>query len=42
MINAYRIVVGKSEDKRPQRRIRCTWEDIIKIDLEEIRWEGVH
>jgi hypothetical protein len=28
MINAYTILVGKPEDKRPLGRPRCRWEDI--------------
>jgi hypothetical protein len=39
--NAYKIVVEKSEGKRPLGRPRCRWEDNIKMDLVEIRWEGV-
>jgi hypothetical protein len=31
--NAYRILVGKPEGKRPLGRPRCRWEDNIKIDL---------
>jgi hypothetical protein len=34
--NAYRILVGKSEAKRPLGRPRPRWEDNIKIDLKEI------
>jgi hypothetical protein len=33
--NAYRIMVGKPEVKRPLRRPRCRWVDNIKIDLRE-------
>jgi hypothetical protein len=32
--NAYRILVGKPEGKRPLRRPRHRWED-IKMDLRE-------
>jgi hypothetical protein len=39
--NAYAILVGKSEEKRPSRRPRRRWEDNIRIDLREIGWEGV-
>jgi hypothetical protein len=39
--NAYRILVGKSEGKRPLRRPRCRWVDNIKMDLGEIGWDGV-
>jgi hypothetical protein len=33
--NAYRILVGKPEGKRPQGRPRCTWVDNIKMVLRE-------
>jgi hypothetical protein len=39
--NAYRIFVGKSDDKRPLGILKCRWEDNIKIDFREIRYEGV-
>jgi hypothetical protein len=39
--NAYRILVGKPEEKRPLKRPRCRWEDNIKIDLRVIEWGGV-
>jgi hypothetical protein len=39
--NAYRILVGKSEGKRPLGRPRCKWEDNIKMDLREIEWGGI-
>jgi hypothetical protein len=39
--NAYRILVGKSEGKRPQGRLRRRWVDNIKMDLTEIGWDGV-
>jgi hypothetical protein len=38
--NAYRILVGKLEGKRPLGRHRCRWEDNIKIDRRE-REDGV-
>jgi hypothetical protein len=41
MRNAYRILVGKPEGKRPRWRHRCSWEDNIRMDLKEIGWEGV-
>jgi hypothetical protein len=34
--NAYRILVGKPEGKRPLGRPRCRWEDNIRMDLREI------
>jgi hypothetical protein len=39
--NAYRILVGKPEGKRPPGRPRCRWVDNIKIDLREIGWDDV-
>jgi hypothetical protein len=39
--NAYRILVGKPEEKRPLGRPRCRWVDNIKIDLREIGWDGM-
>jgi hypothetical protein len=38
--NAYRLLVGKSEGRRPLGRPRSTWVDNIKMVLEEIR-EGI-
>ena len=32
----YRILVGKSEGKRPLGRPRRIWDDNIKIDLQEV------
>jgi hypothetical protein len=37
--NAYRILVGKSEGKRPLVRPRRRWVDNIKIDLRVIGWD---
>jgi hypothetical protein len=39
--NAYRILVGKPEGKRPLGRPRLMWVDNIKIDLREIGWDGM-
>jgi hypothetical protein len=36
--NAYRILVGKPEGKRPLGRPKRGWVDNIKMDL---RWDGV-
>jgi hypothetical protein len=38
--DAYRILVGKPEGKRPLGRPRCRWVDNIKMDLREIGWDG--
>jgi hypothetical protein len=39
--NAYRILVVKPEGKRPLERPRHRWVDNIKMDLREIRWDGL-
>jgi hypothetical protein len=39
--NAYRILVGKPEGRRPLGRPRRRWVDNIKMDLREIGWDGV-
>jgi predicted small integral membrane protein len=39
--NAYRLLVGKPEGKRPLERQRCRWVDNIKVGLLEIAWSGV-
>jgi hypothetical protein len=39
--DAYRILVGKPEGKRPLGRPRHRWVDNIKMDLRQIRWDGV-
>jgi hypothetical protein len=39
--NAYRIMVGKPEGKRPLGRPRRRWVNNIKIDLRDIGWDGV-
>ena len=31
-----RVLVGKPEGKRPMGRPRCTWEDNIKMDLQQV------
>jgi hypothetical protein len=41
MINVCKILVGKSEGKRPLGRPRRIWEDNIKMDVKDIGWEGV-
>jgi hypothetical protein len=39
--NAYRLLVGKPEEKRPLGRPRRRWVDNIEMDLLEIGWGGV-
>jgi hypothetical protein len=41
MRNAYIILVGKPEERRPLGRPRHRWEDNIRMDLQEIGREGV-
>jgi hypothetical protein len=41
MRNAYKILVGKSEGKRPHGRPTSRLEGTIRIDLMEIGWEVV-
>jgi hypothetical protein len=38
----YKVLVGKSEGKRPLGRPRRRWEDGIRMDLREIGLEGVY
>jgi hypothetical protein len=40
--NAYMIVVGKPERRRPLGRLRRRWVDNIKMDLREIGWDGIN
>jgi hypothetical protein len=40
--NAYRILTGSREGKRPLGRPKRRWEDNIEIDLREIVWVGVN
>jgi hypothetical protein len=39
--NAYRLVVGKPEGKRPLGRPRRRWVDNIRMDLGEVGWGDV-
>jgi hypothetical protein len=40
--NAYRILVGKPEVKRPLGRPRRRWVNNIKMDLRERVWDGMN
>jgi hypothetical protein len=40
--NAYRVLMGKPEAKRPLGRPRRRWEDNIKMDLREMGWGGMY
>jgi hypothetical protein len=39
--NAYTILVGKPEGKKPLGRQRRRWVDNIKVDLRERGWDGM-
>jgi hypothetical protein len=39
--NAYRILVGKPEQKISLGRPRCRWVDNTEMDLREVGWDGV-
>jgi hypothetical protein len=39
--NAYRILVGKPDGKRPVGRPRRRWVENIKIDRRVIGWDGM-
>jgi hypothetical protein len=39
--NAYRLLMGKPEGKRPLGRPRRKWEDNIRMDLGEVGWGDV-
>jgi hypothetical protein len=39
--NAYRILVGKPEGRRPLGKPRRRWEDNIRINLRETGWGGM-
>jgi hypothetical protein len=38
---AYRLLVGETEGKRPLGRPRRRWDDYIKMDLGEVGWGDV-
>jgi hypothetical protein len=39
--NAYRLLVGKPEGRRPLGRPRRRWVDNIRLDIVELGWGGV-
>jgi hypothetical protein len=39
--NAYRLLVGKPEGKKPLGRPRHRWVDNIRMDLGEVGWDDV-
>jgi hypothetical protein len=40
--NAYRILAGKTEGKRPLGRARRRWVDNFKMNLRYIGWGGMN
>ena len=38
----YRVLVGKPDKKSPLKRPRHRWEDNIKMDLQEVGYEGMN
>jgi hypothetical protein len=40
--NAYRLLVGKPEGKRPLGRPRRRWMDNIEMDIGEVGWRDVN
>jgi hypothetical protein len=42
MRNAYKVLVGKPEGKRPLGRHRHKWKDNIVIDLRGTKWKSVN
>jgi hypothetical protein len=40
--SVYRVLVGKSEGKRPLGRPRFRWEDNIKMNLQEVACGGMN
>jgi hypothetical protein len=39
--SVYRVLIGKSEGKRPLGRPRRRWQDNIKMDFQEVECEGM-
>jgi hypothetical protein len=39
--NAYRLLVGKPEERRPLGRPRRRWLDNIRMDVVEVAWDDV-
>jgi hypothetical protein len=39
--NAYKVLIGKPEGKRPLVRPNRRWEDNMRMDLREVGWKGV-
>jgi hypothetical protein len=41
MRNAYKMLIGKREGKKPHGRRRHRWKYNIKMDLRKVVWNGV-
>jgi len=39
---AYRVLVERSEGRKPLGRLRRSWQDNIKMDLQEVVWLGLN
>jgi hypothetical protein len=39
--DAYRILLGRPEGRRPLGKPRHRWEDNIKMDLQDVGWGGM-
>jgi predicted small integral membrane protein len=39
--NAYRLLVGKPEERKPLIRLRHRWLDNIRMDVVEVAWGDV-
>jgi len=39
--NAYMVLLGKPEGKRPLGRLKRSWEDNIEMDHKEVEWRGM-
>jgi hypothetical protein len=42
MVNTFRVLVGNPERKKLLKRPGHTWEDSIKMDLQQTGLEGIH
>jgi hypothetical protein len=40
--NTYRVLVGKPEGKTQRGRPGCRWQNDVKIDLKQIKWQSVY
>ena len=38
---AYRVLMGRTDGKRPFGRPRLRWDDSIKIGLQDVGWGGM-